>query len=204
MRKTKIFRSRLGLAVLVAVATAVAIGGVSYASIPDSNGLIHGCVKTAPAANGTHKLSLINAATTSACPSGYTSLNWNADASNGYSAQASDISLNDTMTQVDNITLPTGSYVINASAWLENTSPTNSSSLGVCELVFGSAVDEVEAGLLGPSSSPLNNQTLGMTVAATVTSSTSATVSCEAVGNTGETYDETASMTAAEVGSLNP
>jgi hypothetical protein len=69
MRKTKIFRSRLGLAVLVAVATAVAIGGVNYASIPDSNGLIHGCVKTAPAANGTHKLSLINAATTSACPS---------------------------------------------------------------------------------------------------------------------------------------
>jgi hypothetical protein len=72
-------------------------------------------------------------------PIGYTSLDWNADGSNGYSAQASDIFLNDTMTQVDSITLPTGSYVINASAWLENTSPTNSSSLGVCELVFGSA-----------------------------------------------------------------
>jgi hypothetical protein len=122
MRKTKILRSRLGLAVLAAVATAVAIGGVSYASIPDSNGLIHGCVKTAAAGNGTHKLALINAATTSACPSGFTSLNWNAHGSNGYSAQTSDNYLADTLTQVDSLTLPTGSYVINASAWLERAS----------------------------------------------------------------------------------
>jgi hypothetical protein len=100
--------------------------------------------------------------------------------------------------------LAAGSYVINANAWLENTSPSNSSSLGVCELVFGSATDEVEAGLLGPSSAPSNDQTLSMTVAATVTSSTDATLSCEAVGNTGETFAETASMTATQAGSLNP
>jgi hypothetical protein len=43
-----------------------------------------------------------------------------------------------------------------------------------------------------------------MTVAATVTSSTDATLSCEAVGNTGETFAETASMTATQAGSLNP
>ena len=77
-------------------------------------------------------------------------------------------------------------------------------SLGVCELVFGAATDEGETGLLGPSSAPLNDQTLTVTVAGTVTSSTAATLSCEAIGNSGLTYSETASMTATQVGRLNP
>ena len=204
LKNMKMVRSRLGIAVLAAVATAVVVGGVSYASIPDSSGLIHGCFKSAPASNGTHPLDVINAAKVSACPSGYTSLNWNADGPNGYSTQTSDTHLNDTYTEVAIITLPTGSYVINANAWLENASPSNSSSLGDCELVFGSATDEVEAGLLGPSSTPSDSQTVSMTVAATVTTASDATLSCEAIGNSGLTYAETASMTAVQVGSLNP
>src|SRR5487761_1588508 len=159
-------RARAGVVILVASAV-----GVAAASIPDSSGLVHGCYKATAATNGTHALTIIDAAKTSACPSGYKSLNWNVNGPN---------------------------------AWLENTSPSNSSSLGVCELAFGSATDQVQAGLLGPASTPLNNQTLSMTVAATVTSSTSATLSCEAVGNTGETFAETASMTATQAGSLNP
>jgi hypothetical protein len=203
-RNRKILRSRLGLVVLAAVTTAAVVGGVSYASIPDSGGLIHGCYKTAASSNGTHKLAVINSATTSTCPSGFTGMNWNADGANGYSSQTSDTYVQDTFTQIASLTLPTGSYLISANTWLQNTSPSNSSSLGVCELVFGSASDEVEEGLLGPSSAPLNEQTLSLNVAATVTSSTNATLSCEAVGNTGETYAQTASVTAAQVGDLNP
>ena len=200
-------KTRLGVAGLVvagALILVVTAAGVAFASIPDSSGLVHGCYPSTAAANGTHALSVINAAKVSVCPSGYTSLNWNVNGPNGYSTQTSGTHLNDTLTQVASLTLPAGSYLINASAWLENDSPSNSSSLGVCELVFGSATDEVEAGLLGPSSAPSNDQTLSMTVAATVTSSTSATLSCEAVGNSGLTYADTASMTATQVGSLNP
>ena len=204
VKSFKVLRSRLGLAVLVAVAAAVVIGGVSYASIPDSNGLIHGCYKTAASSTGTHKLTVINSATTSACPSGFASLNWNADGANGYSAQASDTHLGDTLTTVATLALPAGSYLIDASAWLENVSPSNASSLGVCELRFGTASDEVEAGLLGPSSAPLDDQTLSLTVGGTATSATDATLSCEAVGNSGDTYAETGSMTASQIGSLNP
>ena len=200
----KILRSRLGLVVLAAVTAAIVVGGVSYASIPDSNGLIHGCYKTAAPPNGLHKLAIINSATTSTCPSGFTGLDWNANGANGYSSQTSGTRLNDTYTQVATLTLPSGSYLINANAWLQNTSPSNSSSLGDCELVFGAASDEVEAGLLGPSSAQLNEQTLSLVLAATVTSSTTATLSCEAVGNTGETDAQTASVTASQVGSLNP
>ncbi len=65
--------SRLGLAIVAAVATAVVIGGVSYASIPNPSGVINACYKT----SGTnHALSVINTAHTAHCPSGYTSLNW--------------------------------------------------------------------------------------------------------------------------------
>ena len=199
--KTRVRVAVVAAGVVILVVSAV---GVAAASIPDSSGLVHGCYKSKAATDGTHSLAVIDAAKTSACPSGYKSLNWNVNGPNGYSTQTSDTHLSDTLTQIAFLTLGAGSYVINASAWLEDDSPSNSSSLGVCELVFGSAIDEVEAGLLGPSSAPSNDQTLSMTVAATVTSSTDATLSCEAVGNSGLTYADTASMTATQVGSLNP
>jgi hypothetical protein len=186
--------------VLIVLFTAA---GVAVASIPSSSGVIHGCYKTNASGNGTHPLSVINTAHVSHCPSGYTSLNWNVNGSNGYGTQSSDIHLNDTLTPVASLTLPAGSYVIDADAWLEDTSPSDSSSLDECQLVFGSALDEVEGGLLGPGSTPLNNQTLSMTVAATVTSSASATLRCLAGGDTGNTYDETASITAVQVGNLH-
>jgi len=171
-----------GTAALSLVLMTAGVTIAAVASIPDSSGLVHGCYKTTAAKNGTHALYVINAATTSACPSGYTSLNWNVNGPNGYSVQASDVHLNDSYTELASLTLPAGSYVLNANAWLENTSPSNTSSVGDCDLVFGSATDEVEAGLLGPTSTPLNFQTLAMTVAATVTSSSTATLSCEAIG----------------------
>lgn len=202
MPKTQVRVAVVAAGVVILVASAV---GVAAASIPDSSGQVHGCYKSKAATNGTHSLAVIDAAKTSACPSGYTSLNWNVNGPNAYSTQTSDTHLNDTLTQVASLSLGAGSYVISASAWLENDSPSNSSSLGVCELVFGSATDEVEAGLAGgTANAPLNDQTLSMTVAATVTSPADATLSCEAVGNSGLTYADTASMTATQVGSLNP
>jgi len=66
--------SRLVVAIVAAVATAVVIGGAVNASIPDSGGVIHGCYQTA---GSSHELKVINSATTTHCPTGYTSLNWN-------------------------------------------------------------------------------------------------------------------------------
>ena len=50
--------------------------GIAYASIPDSGGIIHGCVKTASATNGTHGIKVIDTATTFTCPSGFTNVTW--------------------------------------------------------------------------------------------------------------------------------
>jgi hypothetical protein len=66
-------RSHLATAVVTALATALVVGGVSWASIPDSSGVIHGCYKTAGSA---HALKIIDSAKTATCPKGNTALNW--------------------------------------------------------------------------------------------------------------------------------
>lgn len=68
-------RRRLRRAGRVLGATAVlglAAAGISYAAIPDSTGLIHGCYSTTSGA-----LRVIDPAKTKACPTGTTGLNWN-------------------------------------------------------------------------------------------------------------------------------
>lgn len=67
--------SRIGLAVLAAVTTAIVVSGVSSASIPDSTGVIHGCYK---AAGASYPLSVINNSIHPSCPSGYKALEWDA------------------------------------------------------------------------------------------------------------------------------
>ncbi len=65
--------SRVGLAVVVAITAAIVVGGVSYASIPDSSGVIHGCYKVRGAAS---PLSVLNTSIHPKCPNGDTALRW--------------------------------------------------------------------------------------------------------------------------------
>src|SRR5580692_12277305 len=93
-------RVRVAVVAAGAVILVVSAVGVAAASIPDSSGLVHGCYKATAATNGTHGLTIIDAAKTSACPSGYKSLNWNVNGPNGYSTQTSNTHLLSTLTQV--------------------------------------------------------------------------------------------------------
>ncbi len=101
------------------------------------------------------------------------------------------------------MTLGAGTYVVTADVWLEDDSPSDATDLAECELILGSATDEVQLGLAGPNQTPLNDGTLAMTVAATIASSGPAVVSCVGAGNTGETFAETGSMTAIQTTSLS-
>jgi len=62
--------SRVGVASVAAVLAALVVGGVGWASIPDSGGFVHGCYR---AAGTNHKLTIIDSAVTASCPPGYTS-----------------------------------------------------------------------------------------------------------------------------------
>lgn len=66
-------RVRRPVLILTSVILALAFSGVAFASIPDNNGVIHGCYTT----NGAHTLQVIDTTLTPTCPSGTTSLTWN-------------------------------------------------------------------------------------------------------------------------------
>lgn len=65
-------RLRPSPALVVAIlALVVALGGVAYATIPDGNGVIHGCY------DRSGSLKLIDTGAGQSCPKGYTALSWN-------------------------------------------------------------------------------------------------------------------------------
>jgi hypothetical protein len=63
---------RVRLAALVAVVLGLAAGGIAYATIPDADGVIHGCYKTVGGG-----LRVIDTDAGRACKEGETSLKWN-------------------------------------------------------------------------------------------------------------------------------
>lgn len=71
MRKLGINRRFVRLGLLIGVLFALA-GGIAYATIPDANGVIHGCY-TNQAVQGQHALWVAD----STCPAGSTALPWN-------------------------------------------------------------------------------------------------------------------------------
>ena len=53
----------------IVVGAVVSVVGISFASIPDNLGVVHGCYKTS-ATPVNHPLSVIDSAKTATCPSG--------------------------------------------------------------------------------------------------------------------------------------
>jgi hypothetical protein len=73
-------RNRLQAAVVGAVLVGSLTAGVSYASIPDGSGIIHGCYKPS---NKATTLKVIDTARTALCPNGYDSVTWNQNGPQG-------------------------------------------------------------------------------------------------------------------------
>jgi hypothetical protein len=66
----KRWSGRRGVVAAVLVVAAAAVGGIAYASIPDSNGVIHGCYRPTTG-------NLIVATSGKGCEDGWTPLDWN-------------------------------------------------------------------------------------------------------------------------------
>ena len=62
--------ARRGLAAAFVLLAAIAVAGIAYASIPDANGVIHGCYRPTTG-------QLIVATSGKGCEEGWTPLNWN-------------------------------------------------------------------------------------------------------------------------------
>jgi hypothetical protein len=64
-------RGRIALATAVIAAVGLGAAGVAWASIPGSDGVIHGCYKN----SGDNRVIVVDSE--ASCPSGYTALDWN-------------------------------------------------------------------------------------------------------------------------------
>jgi len=74
---THIVRKPWQAIALVAIVAALTVAGVSYASIPDSSGVIHGCYSASGAsANGGTPLKIVDSASAS-CGNKLQAVNWN-------------------------------------------------------------------------------------------------------------------------------
>jgi hypothetical protein len=74
------------------IALFVALGGVTYAAIPDGSGVIHGCYDTSAPVNGAYPLYVIDTSKNVSCPEGQrggtmTPLTWNQQGSPGQPGQ---------------------------------------------------------------------------------------------------------------------
>jgi hypothetical protein len=125
--------SRRVLAVAGTVTVLAGVGtaaGAAIAAGPVSSGVVSACYKTVAASNGSHAVVLEN--TGHACPSGYTHVTWNQKGqtgpqgpvgpqgprgpSAGFTASTDDVVLTNgtTDTSVVSLTLPAGSYIVQA------------------------------------------------------------------------------------------
>jgi len=122
-------RSRLQTAVVTAIVVGSLTAGVSYASIPDGNGVITGCYKPS---NTVTPLKVIDTARRSECPNGYDSVTWNQTGAQGPAgpqgvqgpqgpqgspgisgSYAITVQIpEDQGTSPETLTLPTGSYIV--------------------------------------------------------------------------------------------
>jgi hypothetical protein len=119
----------LRLAVLAAVVVGVATVGVAYASIPDSNGLIHGCYSpNGSKANGGAQLDIVDS-DVATCTKGQQAIAWDQTTS-AYDDEGSKVIAGDhSWNTIESISVPAGAYVVSASLRLNATSAPTSTEV---------------------------------------------------------------------------
>lgn len=202
-------RTRSAIAVVCVLAATIVMGGLAYASIPGTNGVIHGCYET----KGTnHAMTVVDSS--AQCPTGYTSLKWNQTGPQGpagpkgpqgtsglsqaFSVASIDgLTLNDTSstTVLSSPSVPAGSYVVNATVALDVAVITD----GVTFACFVTGADGNAS--YGTITSDNSATTIPLTAAVTLSAASTITVQCGTTGGTGQTIGE--NLTATEVNTLN-
>jgi hypothetical protein len=204
---------RVRWAALGAVACALVMGGIAYASIPGPDGVIHGCYLT----NG--NLRVIDSA--ASCKSNETSLNWNQQGVTGpsgptgatgptgptgpsqafvptptsFNAQLLD---DVTPTTVESLSLPAGSYVLNAAVSVAGNNGGADESVRC--LLVGNHVQTLGPEFLTKIGN-LGAATVPVTSAFTLSATTDVSIECLA-STAGGAVTQPSTMTAIRVASL--
>lgn len=187
-------RARLG--VLVAVVLGVAAGGIAYASIPDSNGVIHGCY-----AQKDGRLRVINTDAGASCNTTKENpLNWNQAGppgpSDAYYGSNDYMRVGGGDTTLVSVDVPAGSYTVAAKTHVYNAVE---NSFAICELrAAGTAID----GNINRLIAPANDQVVPFLGAASLPAGGTISLVCNGNGVT-TVESENSRLVTTKVGTLH-
>ena len=199
---------RRGVAAAVVVVVAIAAGGMAYASIPDSNGVIHGCyVKT------TGQLRVIDSGG-KGCEPGEKPLDWNQTGPTGSTGPSDswdtgqvapvDLDPSGSHVTVAQLPLPAGNFVISAKTVLADATATQRVPV-TCRLEIPTLliIDTTDADLLPLGG--VGSQAMPLPFEATVALSgpETVTLSCAATQNALKPFALEARIVALKVGTLH-
>ena len=206
-----LLRSRFGAALIGALVLA-SVGGVAWATIPDSSGVIHGCYQKD---NG--QLRVIDPSSSkdknaSSCRKEETPLDWSQTGpqgpagpqgpvgpSDGYVARPADATLTLTPATIGTLTLPAGSYVIGATARAVDT---NLQGTVVCDLTSTDTSTETQS-TMGTFGDINHRASLAMSDATTLATGGTVTLSCYTLDPSAEIAVRSVRLTAIAVGTLH-
>ena len=176
-------KSRVAAALVgaVVVGAVILVMGVSFASIPDNVGVVHGCYKTS-ATPVNHPLSVIDSGKTASCPSGTAALNWSA-VNIQQGAHDGSIILTSSSTTIGSLPLGPGNYALFAKVVVTDSSPSGGAD-DQCTLTAGGNVDTSIAGFMQGGTA----QTLPLQVVATFGRGGTVNLACADVGGSGSQY----------------
>ena len=193
VRLRALARRRPVLVSLFAVGAFALVGGIAYASIPDSSGVIHGCYKKSSPNQGT--LRVVDSEKGQTCSSSENSVNWNQTGPQGQqglqgqqgppgpsdayaaSSNGADLGINTTLVSVD---VPAGTYTVIAKTYVYDNpfAEDPGDKIVSCELDSGSTlIDEVEDRLdqVGADGTNDDDEVLTL-IGTTVTTSSTTTI----------------------------
>ncbi len=184
----RILKTRLQAAVAASVMTALIVGGVNFASasIPDSQGVIHGCYSTS-ATPANHALSVINSNKTANCPANTRPLNWS-PVTVLSSHQSSFTYFSSSGTTIVSLSVPAGSYAVFGKVSLYNGS--SAPTRDACTLSAGSNSDN------SVSQVPTDYTTMALQTVNTFTSTGTVTLSCVDIDGAGNQQADYGAVTA--------
>jgi hypothetical protein len=197
---------RLRFVALTAVIVGLGAGGIAYAAIPDSKGVIHGCYMKV---NG--QLRVIDTDAGGGCTAGEKPLDWNQTGGKGFvsTGQSPGVPLGEAFTEAGtHVDLPAGKFIVNATLNFDNGGNPAANVVVRCFLFgpSGTVISRSEDVRFGPTDdvSPAVGSSGGIALTGAIALDAPATVGiqCSAAPE-GAVFNDGATMTATQVASLS-
>jgi len=182
------------MATVVAVAVGLAAGGIAYASIPDSSGLIHACYKNSGGA-----LRVIDPAS-GGCLSSETAIAWHQNGGDAYLASDLGQSISNNGTTLVSRTLPAGNYTLVAKTRVYNL---GFADIIDCQLMSGTTMLDEDTLRIDGANINVDDELVGLIGTVSLPSPGNVSVVCTDLEDTNSAASQNTQLLVTQVGTLH-